>query len=313
MVSDAVLILSRDAPEYLPRLQCLADAGVVMRAADSPRAALQAYEGQPVVLGQPDLVAAVLERMPAVRWVQSTWAGVRPLIELERRDYVLTGVKDVFGPQMAEYVFGHLLAREIRFEERHRRQRGHQWWTRESGTLEGKRMGVMGTGSIGRHVARLAGAFDMEVWGYSRSGEPTPGFERVYEASDLDPFLAGLDYLVCVLPNTPGTRGLLDERAFLALRPGCVLVNIGRGSLIDEQALLGALARGDLAAAVLDVFAEEPLPPDSALWDAAGVTVTAHVSGISRPAHIARLFESNYNRWAAGEMPDFVIDFERGY
>ena len=310
---NGVLILTHDADDYLERLAGLAAGGVRLQAARTPRQALSVYDDEPVVLGQPDLVAAVLERLPRVRWVQSTWAGVQPLLELARRDYLLTGVKDVFGPQMAEYVFGHVLAREIRLTERRARQDRREWWAAESGTLEGKRMGIMGTGSIGRHVARVAAAFDLRVSGYSRSGRAVPGFERVYPAGQLTDFLAGLDYLVCVLPNTPDTRDLLDEDAFRALQPGCVLVNIGRGSLIDEPALLAALERGDLTAAVLDVFAEEPLPPGSPLWDAPGVTVTAHVSGISRPAHIARLFEANYNRWAGGETPDYVIDFEQGY
>jgi len=312
-MTDGVLILTHDADDYLERLAGLAAGGVSLRAADSPRRALEIYAGEPVVLGQPDLVAAVLERLPPVRWVQSTWAGVRPLLAIGRRDYLLTGVKDVFGPQMAEYVFGHLLARELRLAERRRRQSGREWWAAESGTLEGRSMGIMGTGSIGRHIARAAAAFDLRVSGYSRSGRPAPGFARVYPAGQLARFQAELDYLVGVLPDTPATRGLLDERAFRALRPGCVLVNIGRGSLIEEPALLAAVERGDLAAAVLDVFAEEPLPPDSPLWDAPGVTVTAHVSGVSRPVHIARLFEANYNRWAAGELPAYVIDFEQGY
>jgi len=310
---DGVLILTRDADDYLERLAGLAADGVGLQAASTPQQALAVYAGEPVVLGQPDLVAAVLERFPEVRWVQSTWAGVRPLLELARRDYLLTGVKEVFGPQMAEYVFGHLLAREIRLAERRARQDRREWWAAESGTLEGKRIGIMGTGSIGRHVARVAAAFDLRVCGYNRSGRAVRGFERVYPVGRLTDFLADLDYLVCVLPNTPGTRKLLDERAFRALRPGCVLVNIGRGNLIDEPALLAAIERGDVAAAVLDVFAEEPLPPASPLWDAPGVTVTAHVSGISRPADIARLFEANYNRWATGETPDYVIDFEQGY
>jgi len=312
-MTDGVLILTHDANDYLERLAGLAAGGVALQAADSPRRALEAYAGEPVVLGQPDLVAAVLEQLPGVRWVQSTWAGVRPLLDLGRRGYLLTGVKDVFGPQMAEYVFGHLLARETRLAERRARQERREWWAAESGTLEGKRMGIMGTGSIGRHVARAAAAFDLRVSGYSRSGRPTPGFERVFPAAGLADFLGELDFLVCVLPNTPETRGLLDDRALRALRPGCVLVNIGRGSLVDEAALLAALERGDVAAAVLDVFAEEPLAPASPLWGAPGVTVTAHVSGVSRPAHIARLFEANYNRWAAGETPDYVIDFEQGY
>ena len=312
-MSREVLILSRDAGDYLPCLHGLASRGVGLTAADTPQRALQAWRGQEVLLAQPDLLAPVLERMPGVRWVQSTWAGLRPLIELPRRDYLLTGVKGVFGQQMAEYVLGHLLERELRIPERRRRQRRCEWWAAESGTLEGRCIGVMGTGSIAQDVARIARAFGMRTRGYSRGGAPAPHFEQVYAAAQLHDFLREPDYLVGVLPDTPQTRGLLDAEAFAALRPTCVFVNIGRGSLVAEADLLAALERGQLAAAILDVFAAEPLPPDSPLWRAPGVTVTAHVSGISRVEQIARLFEANYNRWAAGEQPEFIVDFERGY
>ena len=118
MTRPGVLVLTDDAEAYLPRLSELARQGTDLVAAITPQSARAAYAGQAVVLGQPDLVAATLEDMPDVRWVQSTWAGITPLLALRRRDYVLTGVKDVFGPQMAEYVLGYLLARELRLLER---------------------------------------------------------------------------------------------------------------------------------------------------------------------------------------------------
>jgi phosphoglycerate dehydrogenase-like enzyme len=312
-MSRDVLILTPDADDYVPWLGALADAGARLRTAVSARQALEVYAGEAVVLGQPDLVAAVLPRMPAVHWVQSTWAGVTPLLGLARRDYLLTGVRGVFGAQMAEYVFGHLLAHELRLAERRERQRRREWWTADSGTLEGKSLGIMGTGSIGRHIARVAVALGLRVSGFSRRGRACAGFERVYPAGELAEFLAAADYLVCVLPDTPETKHLLNEHSLRAVRPRCVLVNVGRGSLVDEDALAAALRRGDLAGAVLDVFGREPLPADSPLWDAPGLTVTAHVSGRSRPRDIARIFVENYNRFQAGEPLHDPIDFEQGY
>jgi phosphoglycerate dehydrogenase-like enzyme len=308
-----VLILAPDAGAYLPLLGELAAAGVRLQTAESAQRALEVYAGQAVVLGQPDLVAAVLERLPQVRWVQSTWAGVRPLLKLERRDYLLSGVRDVFGPQMAEYVFGHLLALELRLAERRERQRRREWWAAKSGSLPGKSLGVMGTGSIGRHIAALGRAFGMRVIGYSRGGAPIEGFDRVFASGALNEFLAEPDYLVCVLPDTPETTRLLDEDRLRRLRPGCVLLNVGRGNLIDEQALAAALQRGGLAGAVLDVFEREPLPADSPLWDAPGLVLTAHVAAHSRPADIARIFRANYNRYRAGQTLDHLVDFGRGY
>jgi phosphoglycerate dehydrogenase-like enzyme len=312
-MSRNVLILTPDADEYLPWLAALAGAGARLRIAVSARQALEVYAGEGVVLGRPDLVAAVLQCMPAVRWVQSTWAGVAPLLGLSRKDYLLTGVRDVFGAQMAEYVFGHLLAHELRLAERCERQRRREWWAADSGWLEGKNLGILGTGSIGRHIARVAAAFGLRVIGFSRSGRACAGFEQVYPAGALVEILCGADYLVCALPDTPETKHLLNERSLRAVRPRCLLVNIGRGNLVDEAALAAALRRGELAGAVLDVFEREPLPAESPLWDAPGLVLTAHVAAHSRPADIARIFTANYNRYLAGETLHHLVDFERGY
>jgi phosphoglycerate dehydrogenase-like enzyme len=308
-----VLILSPDAEQYLHLLRAVADSDAQLQAAVSARQAWDIYAGEAVVLGQPDLVAAALEGMPQLRWVQSTWAGVAPLLGLQRRDFLLTGIRGVFGAQMAEYVFGHLLAIELKFEERRERQRRREWWSARSGVLQGRKLGIMGTGSIGRHIAVIGKAFGLRVTGYSRGGAAVDGFDRVFASGALTEFLAEPDYLVCVLPDTPETRDLLNEDRLRDLRPDCVLVNVGRGSLLDEAALAAALRRGGLRGAVLDVFRDEPLPPDSPLWDAPGLVLTAHVAAHSRPADIARSFVANYNCYVAGEPLHDLIDLQRGY
>lgn len=308
-----VLILDSDASDYLPLLEGLASQGTELVTADSARTAGAAWSGQPVVLGQPDLVAAVLADLPDVCWVQSTWAGVTPLLQARRRDFLLTGVKEVFGPQMAEYVLGVLLARELKLAERRRQQDRRNWWPADSGSLQGKTLGIMGTGSIGRCIAARAAAFGLRVIGCNRSGDSAEGFERMFPVSRLDEFLPLADYLVSVLPATPETEGLLDTPAFAAMRRGCLLVNVGRGNVIDEAALSVALRQGEIAGAVLDVFRQEPLPVESPLWDTPGLTVTAHVAAKSHPPEIARIFIDNYNRYVSGEPLLYPIDFERGY
>jgi len=313
MSRPGVLVLCDDAADYLPCLAELERQGTQLVAAASAQAARSAWSGQPVVLGQPDLVAAALGDLPGVRWVQSTWAGVTPLLALGRRDFLLTGVKDVFGPQMAEYVLGHLLARELRLSERWEQQRRRRWWPAASGSLRDKTMGIMGTGSIGRCIARMAAPFGLRVIGYSRGGAAEAGFERVFGADRLEAFLSIPDYLVCVLPDTPETHHLLNGSTLRCLQPHCCLVNIGRGNAIDEAALAAALKRGDLAGAVLDVYQREPLPEASPLWDAPGVVVTAHVAAKSHPPDIARIFIENYNRFLAGEPLNHQVDFARGY
>ena len=180
-------------------------------------------------------------------------------------------------------------------------------------SLNGKSLGIMGTGSIGQHIARMAEPFGMYITGYSRSGSPVEGFQQVFAQHQLMEFLQAPDYIVGVLPDTPGSQDLLDAAAFRAMKDGCYLVNVGRGNLIDETALADALQAGKLAGAVLDVFRTEPLPDDSVLWNAPGLIVTGHVAAISWPRDIARIFSGNYQRFVAGEPLKYRIDFDQGY
>jgi phosphoglycerate dehydrogenase-like enzyme len=313
MNHPSVLVLTPDAGDYLPRLDGLAAMGVSIATATSVEEATALAASPPVLLARPDLAAAALEAGYPAHWIQSTWAGVLPLLATGRRDVVVTGVKGVFGPQIAEYVIGHLLAFELQLLERLGRQAARQWWPEPTGSLAGKTLGILGTGSIGRHLARVAAAFGLVVTGLNRFGRPVAGFEQTFGTQQLAEMLATVDYLACVLPETPETTGLLDRPAFREMKPGCYLVNVGRGSLVDEDALLEALASGRLAGAALDVFREEPLPADSPLWHADNLLISAHVAAQSRPSDIARLFVDNYRRWIRGASLNHRVDFDRGY
>lgn len=313
MNSHDVLVLAPNANEYLPLLMELPGGGAVVTAFETVESALSSTSSKPVVLGQPDLVADFLLVRPEVHWVQSTWAGLSPLLALGRSDYLLTGIRNTFGQQISEYVLGYLLAQELRLLERLGRQATRDWWSEPSGTLAGKTMGVLGTGSIGQHVAVMAAPFGIRVLGLNRSGQAMAGFEKVYPVQHLAEFLCEPDYLVCTLPETPATIGLLDTSAFSVIRSGCYLVNVGRGSTIDERALIAALEEGRLAGAVLDVFGEEPLPPDSPLWHAPETLVTGHVAAKSRATDIAKIFVENFRRYVSGKTLDYLVDFDRGY
>ena len=313
MTNPAVLVLAHDAADYLPILEGqLGDETRVNIATDS-EAAMDVYDGEPVILGEPDLVAAILRSLPDVDWVQSGWAGITPLLNCGRSDFLLTGIKDLFGPQMAEYVFAYLLARELRILERLEKQSAKVWWEASSGSLNKKTLGVMGTGSIGKVIARTGRHFGMEVQGFSRTGSPAEPFEKVYGGDQLSEFLRPLDYLVAVLPDTAATRHLLGDKEFAGMKNSCYLVNVGRGSLIDEAALARALNANELAGAVLDVFDSEPLPRESSLWHAPNLVVTGHVAAISRPQDIVSIFVENYWKYCKGERLNNLVDFERGY
>jgi phosphoglycerate dehydrogenase-like enzyme len=308
-----VLIVSADAPDLEKEIRHLADFQVAVNACTSAKQALAGYRDERVIFGRPDMIAEILPAMPAVSWVQSSWAGVTPLVALGRRDYVLTGIRNVFGPQMSEYVLAHLLAHELKLPVRMKAQLERRWFNNHSGTLHGKRLGIMGTGSIGRHIAKTAKSFGLSVTGLSRSGAPAPGFDQVMETGQLHDWLAGLDYLVSTLPQTSGTDRLLDAEALAKLPAHAYLVNVGRSNVLDEEALIRALKDHQLAGAALDVFEEEPLPRASPLWDTPNLTISAHVAAVSHPSLIVPVFLENYLRYLESKPLRYVIDIDSGY
>lgn len=307
------LIVSGAAREFADEIARTSDGSIAVDVCTSTDEALARYAGQSVLFGNPDMVAAILRDLPAVDWVQSTWAGVKPLTMIDRRDYVLTGVKEVFGPQISEYVMGYLLAHELRVLERAQQQHMHNWFAQPSGVLQGKRLGVMGTGSIGAHIARTARAFDVEVAGLNSAGVRSPDFDEVFPAAQLHDFLGGLDYLVSTLPQTASTDNLLDDAALARLPSHAYFINVGRGNVVDDRALMNALHSDELGGAALDVFDEEPIPKDSPLWDTPGLLITAHMAAISHPSLIVPIFLENYRRYSNGEPLKFVIDLGKGY
>ena len=267
-----------------------------------------------IVLGEPSLIRLALPRVPNVKWVQSTWAGVEPLLDPSlRRDYILTNARGVFGALMSEYVFGYMLAHERLMFEKHAAQQAGRWDPAPPGTLRGKQIGLLGVGSIGAALAATARHFRMRVKGYTRASEACPDVDAYFHGDDRTAFATDLDYLVSVIPNTAGTRHLVDAGLLAALPPRAVFINPGRGSVVDEAALAGALQRGRLAGAVLDVFQQEPLPPDHLFWRTPNVLITSHTAALSDPADIAPVFIDNYRRWADGRKLRYRVDFEAGY
>ncbi len=311
--ASGVLVACQDAAEYPPLLEELANEGIALGFATSTEEALSAWSGQTVLLAQPDIAANLVDHLPAIRWVQSTWAGITPLLHTRRQDFLLTGIKNVFGPQMAEYTLGYLLAHELKLVQRLERQRAGQWWPEYTGRLSGKTLGIMGLGSIGGHIAKVAAGFGLRVIGLNTSGSPQPGIQQVFTVARLHEFLAQADHVVAVLPDTPATTGLMDATAFAAMKPTALFINVGRGNLVDEAALAMALEQGQIAGAVLDVFRQEPLPTDNPLWTAPNLAITAHIATRSWPQDIAAIFVENVRRFQNGLELNYLIDRNRGY
>lgn len=265
-----------------------------------------------ILIGEPQRVRSVLTEAHNLLWVQSTWAGVSELLD-QRTDYLLTGVKNVFADDMAEYVFCYLLmhAREVRGYAM--QQSRAVWQPRSTMQIARRTLGVMGLGSIGARIAEVGRQFGLNTLGLRASASPHPAVERVFGPDELHTFLAECDYVVCTLPDTRQTRGLLDARAFRAAKPGCYFVNVGRATTVVESALVNALTSGVLSGAVLDVVSEEPLPVTSALWHAPNLVVTPHIAAPTRVDDVVPIFADNYERWHSSEPLLYEIDWARGY
>jgi phosphoglycerate dehydrogenase-like enzyme len=307
------MIITSLAEEFAAEVARLSDGDIPVKACATSEQAIAEYTDETALFGNPALIVPVLPNMPTVDWVQSSWAGVTPFISGARRDYVLTGVKDVFGSQMSEYVLGYLLAHELKVLRRMKEQNQHNWFTGYSGSLSGKTLGVMGTGSIGQHIAGTAKQFGMRTIGLSRTGRDAPNFDQVRPVAELHDFLVEIDHLAATLPQTEETDNLLDAKALAALSSNAYIVNVGRSNLIDDDALMSALRDGRLAGAALDVFDEEPIPKDSPLWDTPNLSVTAHIAAISHPLLLVPIFVDNYRRYIRNEPLNYVIDFDAGY
>lgn len=309
-----LLILSRHADEYRQMIEAAKPAGLHVAAFQTPQEALAGCPDCDIAFGEPSLISAVIQQIPALKWVQSTWAGVDPLLDPAlRRDYVLTNARGVFGGLISEYVFTYLLAHERRLLERHAAQVNGMWDKTPPGTLRGRKIGLMGVGSIGACVAKTAKHFGMRVKGYTRGSESCPDVDAYFHGPDLKAFVSDLDYLVCVLPNTADTVRIVDAALLAAMPPHAVFINAGRGSAVDEAALAEALHAGRIAGAVLGVFEEEPLPPAHIFWRTPNMLITSHTAALSAPEDIAPIFLDNYERLLREEPLRFQVDFERGY
>ena len=267
-----------------------------------------------IALGEPKAIRDALPRLSRLKWVQAIYAGVEPLVDpTQRRDYVLTNARGVFGELMSEYVFGYLFFLEKKMLERIDAQKRRQWERSESGVLRGKTIGLLGVGSIGAHLARTAKHFGMNVRGYTRVSETSTQVDKYFHGDDLIEFAEGLDYLVSVLPRTKETNKIVDETFLNALPDHVVFVNVGRGNSVDETALVKVLRESKLGAAVLDVFEKEPVPEDHPFWGTPNLYMTYHTSAISYPEDITKLFVENYRLYVEGKLLKYVVDFERGY
>jgi phosphoglycerate dehydrogenase-like enzyme len=312
-----VAVLYREAlPPRLSEIEELAE--VRLTKADGLADAL---DGADVLYQWHSFSPALRENWDAassLRWVHVSAAGVSQLLfdDLIRSNVVYTNSRGVLSRAIAEFALGFVLDMAKDAQGSFRLQQQQRWQHRVTRKVQGQRALVVGTGSIGREIARLFRAVGMEVSGAGRTSRAgDDDFERIHSSQDLAGIVHDYDYLVLAAPLTSETKGLVNAEVLSAMKPSAHLVNVGRGELVHTDALTEALASGSIAGAALDVVHPEPLPAGHALWSMENVIITPHMSGDTED-HIddlGLLFVDNLTRYRAGEPLQNVVDKELGF
>ena len=260
-----------------------------------------------------------------LKWMHITAAGVSQMIrpDVRRRGIVITNARGVHTIPMAEHAMGMMVGMAHKFPEAIRAQIARRWAQEEMwntpprpSELRGRILVLIGLGAVGREIARYAKGFGMHVWAVTRSGRGDPNLaERIFPASDLDRVLSEADYAIVAAPETPRTRAMIGAKQFAAMKPSAFLLNLSRGSLVDEAALTDALQKRRIAGAAIDVTEREPLPSDSPLWALENVFITPHTSAATEELwdRQTNLLIENLERWFAGRELINLVDQDLGY
>ncbi len=280
------------------------------------------YREAEVILGWTAQVREVLEQGETkLRWVQSVSSGIDyiPLDLLEERGVKLTDASGVHARSVAESAFAMMLGFARGIAASVRNQFATRW-DREMpmAELTGATLAIVGAGQIGRELAGFARAFDMRIIAVRRSGDPMPEADETVDSARLDEALQQADYVVNILPLTGETRHLFDENRFFQMKKSAYFINVGRGQTVRTAHLIRALEAGRIAGAGLDVYEEEPLPPDHPLWKMTNVILTPHNAGLLTPENrerLVRLFAANLELYLSGHADSLrnLVDFRKQY
>lgn len=258
-----------------------------------------------------------LEKATRLRWIQLTSAGADHLLEARDslRHRLVTNTRGIHADIMADYTFGAIFMLLWDVPGLLCDQQEKRWINKYVSPLAGRTLGIVGVGAVGSEIARRARSFHMSVVGVKRSSIPVDGVEQMFGPDRLREMLHLSDFVVLLLPATPETCHMIGEPELRSMKRTSYLINISRGSVIEESALLRALQENWIAGAVLDVFEKEPLPPESPLWTLKNAILTPHISGNLQnySERVMEIFSENYLRWKAGRPLLNVVDLEKGY
>jgi phosphoglycerate dehydrogenase-like enzyme len=250
----------------------------------------------------PPMADHVVRDAPRLKWIQALGTGVDNIIDLPSlgKEVLVTNVRGIHGAPVSEATIAYMLslARDLpRASVAHDKGQWERW---PAALLAGKTVGVLGVGLIAEYLAPICKALHMTVIGISGSPREAKGFDRMAHRDDFVKVVPELDFLVALAPLTAETRGIVGARVFAAMKPTAYLVNVARGGVVDEPALIAALESGEIAGAALDVFAQEPLPASSPLWRTKNVTIFSHLGGYSQG------YEDRAMPTIAGNMAKFL-------
>ncbi|BAY29905.1 D-isomer specific 2-hydroxyacid dehydrogenase NAD-binding protein [Nostoc carneum NIES-2107] len=267
---------------------------------------------------KPTTLQKVLDAAPRLRWHQATNAGVNNILTPQylEREILLTNGAGLHAIPMAEFVIAYILSYAKNFTKLRELQAQKSWQRgfRNEELLD-KTLLIIGAGGIGQEIAKRAQAFGLNIYGSRRNPQPLPNFDKIVGANEWKPLLSEAHYVVIATPLTKETKGMIDEEVFSLMRPDAYLINIARGAIVDESALIKALQTGQIAGAALDTVFTEPLPPESQLWTQPNLFLTPHCSGHSRKTRerAIALFLENFTRYYNGQPLRNVVDKNAGY
>ncbi len=258
----------------------------------------------------PPMADHVVRDAPKLKWIQALGTGVDNIIDLPSlgKEVLVTNVRGIHGPPVSEATIAYMLSLARELPRATHRQDEARWERWPALLLDGKTVGILGVGLIAEHLAPICKALNMTVIGISGSPRPVSGFDRMVKRDDLVKVASEVDYLVTLAPPTPATRGIIGEQVFAAMKPSAFLINVSRGGLIDEPALVKALESGKIAGAALDVFSEEPLPPGNPLWKTKNVQMFSHLGGYSvgYEERAMPTIAGNMGKFLAGELKSMI-------
>jgi len=258
----------------------------------------------------PPMADHVVRDAPKLKWIQALGTGVDNIVDLPSlgKEVLVTNIRGIHGAPVSEATIAYMLSLARDLPRSVHAQDRNTWERWPSRLLDGKTVGILGVGLIAEYLAPICKQFSMKTVGISATPRPALGFDRMVARGDLINVVGEFDFLVTLAPPTPETRGIINAKVLAAMKRSAFLINVARGGLVDEPALIAALEKDTIAGAALDVFSQEPLPPDNPLWKTKNLTIFSHLGGYSEGYEERAMptIAGNMRKFLAGDLKSMI-------